>query len=86
MRPRGEIRAALAAAAERLLAQPGLQAVGLTYVDLAQAACVGFKAAQRTLDNMSRAGEFVRVGSRPVPGAKRPVSTYVPARLAQRAA
>lgn len=72
MRPRSDIRRALAAAA----AEVG--STGATWRDLAARACVGFDAARRTAENMHRAGELVVVGQR-VAGAARPMNVYVAA-------
>lgn len=69
MRPRGEIREALARAA--------CGATPMTYIDLAQAACVGYDAARATAYNMVASGDLVPVGTRRVPGIKRPLRTYV---------
>jgi len=54
MRPRGEIRQAIAAAAEQ---GPG------TWRDFAERARVGYEAAQRTVENMARAGQLVPAGT-----------------------
>lgn len=67
MRPAGEIRMALSAAAAEFGAS------GATWRDLAAAACVGFDAAQVTTDNMVRAGDLVVVGRVTRPGACRPM-------------
>lgn len=77
MRPRGEIRAALSAAALSLA--PVADAQGVTYLDLAATAKVGFEAARNTTKDMVKAGELVPVGFRQVPGIKRPLRTYVAA-------
>lgn len=77
MRPRGEIRAALSAAALSLA--PVADAAGVTYLDLAATAKVGFEAARNTTKDMVKAGELVPVGFRQVPGIKRPLRTYVAA-------
>lgn len=69
MRPRGEIRAALALAVDTLPAQ----AQGATWRDLAQLACVGLSAARKTVENMVDAGELIVVGHRRTPHASRPM-------------
>ena len=69
MRPRGEIRAALALAVDALPST----APSATWRDLAQLACVGFDAARRTVDNMVTAGELIVVGHRRTPHACRPM-------------
>lgn len=58
MRPQGEVRQALCAAAARLFPERG----ACTYLDLADAAQVELDAAQTTVRNMARAGELQRVG------------------------
>lgn len=69
MRPRGEIRAALALAVDAMPAPEQ----GATWRDLAQLACVGLAAARRTVDNMVTAGELIVVGHRRTPHACRPM-------------
>lgn len=75
MRPRGEIRAAVDAVISTAVpvAAPG-QAVGVTWRDVAELACVGFDAARRTVDNIVAAGELIVVGHRRVPGVNRPMN------------
>lgn len=84
MRPRGEIRAALSAAALTLCPVPEAMGttdaeVGVTYLDLAATAKVGFEVARTTTKDMVKAGELVPVGFRQVSGIKRPLRTYVAA-------
>jgi hypothetical protein len=74
MRPRGEIREALASAAVSLAAEHGSS----TWLDMAHAAQVGAKVACKTVKNMVLAGELERRGERPVPGARRPMALYAP--------
>lgn len=74
MRPRGEIRAALSAAA--LAMSPVAEARGVTYLELAAAAQVGYDVARNTVKDMVKAGELMPVGDRQVPGIKRPLRTY----------
>ncbi len=76
MRPRGEIRQALADAAERLHEQLG----PVTWRDMAAAACVGFAAAKATARNMEAAGELAVQGTKRVPGVCRPMKLYAPRR------
>lgn len=78
MRPRGEIRLALAQAAAQATPENPV-----TYADLARAACVGYDAARATAYNMAASGELVAVGTRRVPGIKRPLRTYVHSSRAQ---
>lgn len=66
----GEIRRAL-----RIAAADGPGCVR----ELAERARVGYVAAQRTVENMVRAGELVAVGSRPVPWRRAEVNVYGPA-------
>jgi len=75
-RPPGEIRQALASAAEALLPVQG----PATWRELAAAACVGFSAAKTTARNMEAAGELAAVGTRRVPGVCRPMKLYAPRR------
>lgn len=81
MRPRGEIRAALSAAALAMapVAEAKTALAGVTYLELAATAKVGFEAARTTTKDMVKAGELVPVGFRQVPGIKRPLRTYLPA-------
>lgn len=72
MRPRGEIRQAIAQAAVKLLQE----CLEVTYRDLAAAAKVGFAAARNAIKNMVREGELEPAGSIQVPGVKRPLNTY----------
>lgn len=78
MRPVGEIREAL----ERAMRQQGPG----TSKAIAAAACVGYEAARRTLDNMVRAEHAEKRGSTRVPGVKRPVPVYALPGLAARSA
>ena len=75
MRPPGEIRCALLNAAQVLYAERG---EAITWRDLASHAKVGFFAARQAVKDMARAGELVRVGTRAVPGSRRPMTTYAP--------
>lgn len=74
MRPRGEIRMALAEAAELLAREVG----AATWRDMAQRAQVGYRAAERTVGNMARAGELQRVGRAEVPHSRKPMVLYAP--------
>lgn len=73
-RPRGEVRQALADAAQRLY--PLRDAVSSR--ELAEAAQVGYELARLTVKDMVRAGELVRVSSAHAPG-ERWHGLYVPA-------
>ena len=64
MRPRGEVREALAAAIARLHAEQG----AVTCRTLAQAANVGLDKARETIRAMTAAGEVVQVGVARTPG------------------
>jgi hypothetical protein len=84
MRPRGEIRQALSAAAQSVVQEQAAHQVaptelGATWLDLAHRACVGRQAAKRTVSNMVTAGELRPAGTVKVPGSRRPVRRYVPA-------
>lgn len=86
MRPRGEIRAALADAAQQLACQQVSgtgQLKGVTWRQLARAACVGFDFARATVKNMVTSGELVPVGEEREPGSRRPMVTYAPASMAR---
>ena len=63
----GEIRRALKLAAAE---QPGCVR------ELAQRANVGYEAAQRTVENMRRAGQLAEVDTKPVPWRRAPVKVY----------
>lgn len=71
MRPRGEIRAALASAVQ----QTG--GSGITWREAAVHAGVGFDAARMTFENMARAGELVPVGAERAAGRGRALVRYV---------
>ena len=58
MRPRGEIRQALGAAAQALALESG----PATWRDIATKAQVGFDKARECVRNMERAGELVQAG------------------------
>lgn len=73
MRPRGEVRQALAQAAMQVAGQ------GATWRALAHRAAVGLDAARRTVDNMLAAGELTVIGQARVPGVCRPLNLYAPA-------
>lgn len=73
-RPRGEIRTALAGAAQALHAECG----GATWRQMAARACVGYDKARATVQDMRRAGELQPVDTVPVPGARRPMVRYAP--------
>lgn len=75
MRPAGEVRQALAKAAEELAAE----ASAATWRDMAQRANVGFKVARVTVENMARAGQLERVGSAKREHSKRWMALYAPA-------
>jgi hypothetical protein len=75
MRPAGEVRQALLKAAGELMTPEH----GFTLQELAQRACVGYSAARRTIDNMTRSGQLVRAGERKVDYRNRPVAEYRPA-------
>lgn len=77
MKARGEIREALADAAQAFGAQ------GATWRQLAAAAHVGWDAARMTVENMVRAGQLVVVGTAPRDGGGRPLNRCaLPAALA----
>jgi hypothetical protein len=75
MRPPGEIRCAVLNAAQALTAERGQ---GATWHDLAKHARVSRRAARQAVRDLARAGELLRVGSVPVPGVRRPMTTYAP--------
>ena len=70
MRPRGDVRRAIGAAA------PGFGRAGATFRELAAHAGVGFALARKTADNMAACGELCRVGAVHVQGACRPLTLY----------
>jgi hypothetical protein len=77
VRPRGEIRQALADAAQQLAAQRE----GFTWREAAEAACVGFAHAKQGIKDMARAGELQALPhTRQVPGVCRPMRLYAPTR------
>ena len=81
MRPAGELRQALAAAARKLEAQRMASAHrGATWRDLAAHAGVGYSAAKQTVRNMARAGELKRLPEDARTSySRRPMALYVPA-------
>ena len=72
MRPRGEVRDALARAVERLNGVQG----AVTSRQAAEAACVGYDVARSTMKNMVAAGELLRVGKEHRPGWERWQTLY----------
>lgn len=77
MKARGEVRLALAQAAESFGAH------GATWRQLAAAAQVGWDAARMTVENMVRAKQLVVVGTATVDGCFRPMNRCaLPAALA----
>ena len=74
MRPRGEVRQAVASAATVLSRQHG----SCTGRDVAAWANAGFEKTRRTLSDMVRAGELVVVGQARAPGVCRPLNLYAP--------
>jgi len=74
MRPQGEIRRALANAAEQLAEEKG----GATWRDLAMRAQVGFAAAKATVRNMERAGTLEPIGSEKAAHSRRWMTLYAP--------
>lgn len=75
MRPAGEVRQALLQACVALVQQGQAP----TLRELAAHACVGLAAAERTVDNMRRAGVLHSPRTRRVPYRNRPVAEYEPA-------
>lgn len=75
MRPPGEIRQALGAAACALATECG----GATWRDMAERAGVGYLAARRTVENMERAGALQPVGCEKRPHSRRWMTLYAPA-------
>lgn len=75
MRPAGDVRQALLAAARDLTTA----ARSPTLREIATHAKVGYSAARRTLDNMKRAGDVVVPRQRRVAYVNRPVDEYAPA-------
>jgi len=78
MRPAGEVRAAIRRAVHEL-AEVAAERGGLTYVDLAERAMVGYDVARQVVKNMAREGELLPRATRPVVWSKRPLRTYMPA-------
>ena len=77
-RCRGEIRRCMSAAVWRAM-QRGLV---ITFRTLAELAGVGWRAAQRTVEEMVRAGELVPVGRLHTGRRGRPMTTFAPAAYA----
>lgn len=83
-RPAGDIRLALRrafldVARARMAENPATACV--TWRDAAVAASVGWDAAKRTVENMARSGELVRVNPVRTPGVSRAMVGYMPAEL-----
>lgn len=74
MRPRGEVRLAIAHAGLALFVERG----GFTWKEAAERAQVGYSVAKQTVRNMCGAGELVKVDAVPVSGSRRPMVRYVP--------
>ena len=75
MRPPGEVRMALARAAQQLATQRD----GATWRDLAEAAQVGYLDARRTVEHMARAGGLVVIGVQKREHSRRWMNLYAPA-------
>lgn len=75
MRPRGEIREALSAAARDLAGRHG----PVHWRAIAAHAKVGWDAARSTIKDMVRAGELDRAGTARAEWSRRPVTLYLPA-------
>lgn len=69
MRPRGEVREALANAAKAL-------GKGGTWRELAARAKVSLSKARQVIKDMVKAGELVAIGERREPHSKRPLAIY----------
>lgn len=74
MRPPGEIRLALGAAAQALADERG----NATWRDLAERAGVGYLAARRTVENMERSGSLKAVGFEKREHSRRWMTLYTP--------
>ena len=74
-RPQGDVRKALALAAQQLAGECG----GATWRDMAERAQVGYRAACRTVHRMADAGALECVGSVKRAHSRRWMSLYVPA-------
>lgn len=75
MRPPGEIRQALGAAACALATERG----SATWRDMAERAGVGYQAARQTAENMRRSGELQSVGAEKRPHSRKWMTLYAPA-------
>lgn len=75
MRPRGEVRQALGAAAQALALETG----PATWRDIAARAQVGFDQARETVKDMARAGELVQAGVTKRAHCRRWMRLYEPA-------
>ncbi len=75
MRPRGEVRQAVAAAAWSLAEVRG----AFTFRDVAAHSQVGYEKTRETLKDMARAGELLVVGETRAAGVSRPLNLYRPA-------
>lgn len=74
MRPQGEIRRALADAAEQLAEEKG----GATWRDLAETAQVGYAKARMTVKDMARAGDLEPIGAEKRAHSRRWMTLYAP--------
>lgn len=72
MRPRGEVRQAVAVAAGTLVQQRGC----FTGREVAHCAQVAFEKARLTLKDMVQAGELVVIGQARAPGVCKPLNLY----------
>lgn len=81
MRPRADIRQALATAAQELPPRLGR---GATWRELAQHARVGFAAAKANVHRMARSGELEQAGTVETPTSRRPMTAFVPAQQVER--
>ena len=81
-RPVGDVHRALMVAAAELVEDGKAP----TLLELVQRACVGYKSARMTVQNLTRCGALAKVRERRVAYRNRPVAEYAPSYLVQPAA
>jgi len=81
MRPRGEVRAAIAQATQQLAEQkltPTWRDLVSLVPGVSASSPADLRLVRKTVENMATAGELERAGNRRVQGVARPMTTYRP--------
>jgi hypothetical protein len=81
MRPRGEVRSAIAEATQQLAQQqvlPTWRDLVAMVPGISSTSPADLRLVRKTVENMALAGELERAGNRHVQGVARPMTTYRP--------